>query len=75
MKPSSIILNQDTTITTVVNFLSVGNLNRQIRAKDLGNGEIRLYVRKDTFKQFFTDKLRLNSDVKRDYTKALNHIL
>jgi hypothetical protein len=75
MKPSSIILNQDTTIRTVVKFLSVGNSNRQIRAKDLGNGEIRLYVRKDTFKQFFTDKLRLNSDVKRDYTKARNHIL
>ena len=75
MKPSSIIITQDTSLNTVLNFLNVGNSDKQIRAKDLGNGAIKLYVRKDTFKQFFTDKLRLSSNVKRDYTKARNHIL
>lgn len=75
MKPSSIILTQNTSISAVVNFLNGRNSDGQIRAKDLGNGAIKLYVRKNTFKQFFTDKLRLSSDVKRDYTKARNHIL
>lgn len=75
MKTTSLTLTQDTSIEDVVYFLNFQNSESRIRAKDLGDGNIKLYVRKDTFKQFFTDKLRSSDDVQHDYNKARGRIL
>jgi hypothetical protein len=39
-----------------------------------GGGRIQLYVRKDSPKQFFTDKLKPDCLIKRDYLNARNKI-
>jgi hypothetical protein len=71
---TKLTLNPSTTLTQVGDYFK-NNQTREIRARDLGGGNIQLYVRKDSFKQFFTDKLRLDYSVKRDYRKATDHIL
>jgi hypothetical protein len=72
--PTKLTLNQNTSLTHVGDYFK-NNKTREIRARDLGGGNIQLYVRKDSFKQFFTDKLRLEYFVKQDYQAAKNQIL
>ncbi len=71
---TKLTLNQSTSLKEVGTYFKE-NTRREIRARDLGGGKIELYVRKDSFKQFFTDKLRLEYFVKRDYQAAKNQIL
>lgn len=75
MTSSKLILTQKTSVDEVNIFFKSDDLTKKVRARDLGNGQTELYVRKDSFKQFFTDKLRPDFLVKRDYLKAKNHIL
>lgn len=72
---NKLILTQKTSVSDVAEFFKNQDPIKQVRAKDLGDGRIKLYVRKDSLKQFFTDKLRPDFLVKRDYQKAKNHIL
>ena len=75
MPTNKLILTQQTSISAVVDFFKVQDPTKKVRARDLGDGRTELYVRKDSFKQFFTDKLRPDFLVKRDYLKAKDHIL
>lgn len=75
MPPNKLILTQQTSVSEVAQFFKVQNSKKQVRARDLGDGRIKLYVREDSFKQFFTDKLRFGFLVERDYLKAQNHVL
>lgn len=72
---NKLILTQTTSVSDVVEFFKNNEPTKQVRARDLGDGRIELYVRKDSFKQFFTDKLRPGFLVERDYLKAQNHVL
>ncbi len=74
MKPTPFILDQNKSITDVIQFLNFTNSKSRIRARDLQDGRIELYVRDNSFKQFFTDKLRLRSHVKQDYNAARNRV-
>lgn len=71
---TKLTLKQSTSLKEVGVYFKE-NATREIRARDMGGGKIELYVRKDSFKQFFTDKLRLDYFVKRDYQAAKNQIL
>lgn len=75
MPPNKLILTQQTSVSEVAQFFKDQNSTKQVRARDLGDGRIKLYVREDSFKQFFTDKLRFGFLVERDYLKAQNHVL
>ena len=75
MPLNKLILTQKTSVSDVVEFFKNNEPTKQVRARDLGDGRIELYVRKDSFKQFFTDKLRPGFLVERDYLKAQNHVL
>ncbi len=76
MKPATrLTINSDTSIDKVVNFLQHCEQGTRIRARNLNDGGIELYVRKDSFKQFFTDKLRLSCHVQQDYNAARSRIL
>lgn len=75
MPTNKLILTQQTSISDVTDFFKVQDPTKKVRARDLGDGRTELYVRKDSFKQFFTDKLRPDFLVKRDYLKAKDHIL
>ena len=74
MSKNKFVLNDTTTITQLNQFFAGLDDTTKVRARDLGEGKIELYVRKDTFKQFFTDKLRLGFLVERDYSKAVDRI-
>ena len=74
MSKNKFVLNDTTTITQLNQFFAGLDDATKVRARDLGEGKIELYVRKDTFKQFFTDKLRLGFLVERDYSKAVDRI-
>lgn len=74
-QPTRITITQDTSINQIVDFLNYGNSKSRIRARDLKEGGIELYVRKNSLKQFFTDKLRLRCHVEQDYNAARNLIL
>ncbi len=76
MNSNKLILTQKTSVSDVAKFFKTQDLTmKKFRARDLGDGRIEIYVRKDSFEQFFTDKLRLGVLVERDYQKAKNHIL
>jgi hypothetical protein len=76
MKPvTRLTIKCDTSIDKVVNFLQFSEQGTRIRARNLNDGGIELYVRKDSFKQFFTDKLRLSCHVQQDYNAARSRIL
>jgi hypothetical protein len=76
MMPSDkLTLNQNTSINDVNNYFENLDPGKQVRARKIGGGQIELYVRKDSFKQFFTDKLRLGFLVTRDYKEARELIL
>jgi hypothetical protein len=68
-------IKSDTSIDQVVNFLQFSEQGTRIRARNLNEGGIELYVRKDSFKQFFTDKLRFGCYVQQDYNAARSRIL
>jgi hypothetical protein len=70
-----LLIKSDTSIDKVVDFLNDTGQGKRIRARDLKDGGIELYVRKDSFKQFFTDKLRLSCHVQQDYNAARSLIL
>ena len=74
MTPDKLIINKESSINEVTNYFENLDSSKRVRARDLGDGRIELYVRKDSFKQFFTDKLRPDSLVKRDYQKARDYI-
>jgi hypothetical protein len=76
MKPvTRLTIKSDTSIDQVVNFLQFSEQGTRIRARNLNDGGIELYVRKDSFKQFFTDKLRFGCYVQQDYNAARSRIL
>jgi hypothetical protein len=76
MNPATrLTITSDTSIDKVVDFLNDTGHAQRIRARDHKDGRIELYVRKDSFKQFFTDKLRLSCHVQQDYNAARSLIL
>ena len=75
MSSDKLTLNQHTSINDVNKYFENFDANKQVRARKIGGGQIELYVRKDSFKQFFTDKLRPDFLVKRDYQEARKIIL
>ncbi len=75
MPSDKLTLNQHTSINDVNNYFENLDPDKQVRARKIGSGQIELYVRKDSFKQFFTDKLRLGFLVTRDYKEARIRIL
>ena len=72
---TKLILKKDTSINEVSSYFDKLDPGKKVRARSLGDGQIELYVRKNSFKQFFTDNLRPDFLVKRDYIAARNHIL
>ena len=75
MSSDKLTLNQNTSINDVNNYFEHLDPDKQVRARKTGSGEIELYVRKDSFKQFFTDKLRPGFLVACDYKEARTRIL
>jgi hypothetical protein len=74
MSISKLTLNENTTLEDVAKYFKDLGPDKQVRARKLGDGRIQLYVRKDSHKQFFTDKLKPDDLIKRDYLKAKNQI-
>jgi len=75
MSSNKLILDQNTSINEVADYFKGLDPSKHVRSRKRGDGQIELYVRKDSFKQFFTDKLRAGFLVKRDYKEAKNRIL
>ena len=75
MSIDKLILNKTTTLEEVTNYFKDLGPDKQVRARELGDGRIQLYVRKDSHKQFFTDKLKPDYLIKRDYSNAKKQIL
>ena len=75
MSSDKLALNQHTSINDVNSYFENLDPDKKVRARKIGGGQIELYVRKDSFKQFFTDKLRPDFLVKRDYQEARKLIL
>jgi hypothetical protein len=71
---TKLIFNEKTSINEVSSYFDKLDSGKKVRARSLGDGQIELYVRKNSFKQFFTDKLRPDFLVKRDYITAREHI-
>lgn len=74
MRTDKLILNANTKLEDVANYFKNLGPDKQVRARELGDGRIQLYVRKDSPKQFFTDKLKPDYLIKRDYLNARNQI-
>jgi hypothetical protein len=74
MSIDKLILNKTTTLEDVAKYFKDLSPDKQVRARELGDGRIQLYVRKDSHKQFFTDKLKPDFLVRRDYLSARNAI-
>ena len=74
MKTAPLVLNKDTSMSDVKDFFEGLSPEKRVRARKNDDGLIELYVRKNSFKQFFTDKLKLDFLVKRDYLEAKQHI-
>lgn len=74
MKTAPLVLNEDTLMSDVNKFFEGLSPDKRVRARKNDDGLIELYVRKNSFKQFFTDKLKLDFLVKRDYLEAKEHI-
>jgi hypothetical protein len=75
MSIDKLLLTQNTTLEQVTDYFKDLGPDKQVRARKIGGGQIELYVRKDSFKQFFTDKLRSGFLVARDYKEARTRIL
>lgn len=75
MSADKLLLTKSTTLEQVTQYFKDLGPDKQVRAKELGGGRIQLYVRKDLFKQFFTDKLKPDYLIKRDYLNAKKQIL
>lgn len=75
MSPNKLTLTNTTTLEQVTDYFKNLGPDKQVRARELGDGRIQLYVRKDTFKQFFTDKLKPDYLIKRDYANAKQQII
>ncbi len=54
---SKLILNKDTSLEDISRYFENIAPDKNVRARENKDGQIKLYVRKDSFKQFFTDKL------------------
>lgn len=74
MSADKLILTKSTTLEQVTQYFKDLGQDKQVRARDLGDGRIQLYVRKDSCKQFFTDKLKPDYLIKRDYLNAKKQI-
>ncbi len=74
MSADKLILTKSTTLEQVTQYFKDLGPDKQVRARDLGDGRIQLYVRKDSCKQFFTDKLKPDYLIKRDYQNAKKQI-
>ena len=74
MSADKLILTKSTTLEQVTQYFKDLGQDKQVRARELGDGRIQLYVRKDSRKQFFTDKLKPDYLIKRDYLNARNKI-
>lgn len=74
MRTDKLILNEKTKLEDVTNYFKNLGPDKHVRARELGDGRIQLYVRKDSPKQFFTDKLKPDYLIKRDYLNARNKI-
>ncbi len=75
MRTDKLTLNKDTTLEEVATYFKNLGPDKQVRARELEDGRIQLYVRKDSDKQFFIDKLKPDYLIKRDYLNARNKIL
>ncbi len=75
MSADKLTLTSSTTLEQVTNYFKDLGPDKQVRARELGDGRIQLYVRKDSHKQFFTDKLKPDYLIKRDYANAKKQIL
>jgi hypothetical protein len=75
MSADKLTLTTSTTLEQVTNYFRDLGPDKQVRARELGDGRIQLYVRKDSHKQFFTDKLKPDYLIKRDYANAKTQIL
>jgi len=74
MSTDKLILNKTTSLEDVTNYFKDLGPDKQVRTRKLGDGRIQLYVRKDSFKQFFTDKLKPDYLIQRDYANAKKQI-
>ena len=74
MSADKLILTKSTTLEQVTQYFKDLGQDKQVRARELGGGRIQLYVRKDSCKQFFTDKLKPDYLIKRDYLNAKKQI-
>lgn len=52
MRTDKLILNANTKLEDVANYFKNLGPDKQVRARELGDGRIQLYVRKDSPKQF-----------------------
>jgi len=75
MSTNKLTLTKTTTLEEVTNYFKNLGPDKQVRARELGDGRIQLYVRKDSHKQFFTDKLKPDYLIKRDYANAKKQII
>ena len=75
MSTDKLILNKTTSLEDVTKYFKDLGPDTQVRARELGDGSIQLYVRKDSHKQFFTDKHKPDYLIKRDYLNAKKQIL
>jgi hypothetical protein len=74
MSADKLLLTKSTTLEQVTHYFKDLGPDKQVRARELGGGRIQLYVRKDSSKQFFTDKLKPDYLIKGDYLNARNQI-
>lgn len=74
MSPNKLTLTKSTTLEDVTNYFKDLGPDKRVKARELGDGRIQLYVRKDSAKQFFTDKLKPDYLIKRDYANAKKQI-
>jgi hypothetical protein len=74
MRADKLTLNKNTKLEDVAHYFKNLGPDKQVRARELADGRIQLYVRNDSRKQFFTDKLKPDYLIKRDYLNARNQI-
>ena len=75
MRADKLTLNENTKLEEVAHYFKNLGPDKQVRARELADGRIQLYVRNDSRKQFFTDKLKPDYLIKRDYLNAKKQIL
>jgi hypothetical protein len=75
MSTNKLTLTKTTTLEQVTDYFKNLGPDKRVRARELGDGRIQLYVRKDSHKQFFTDKLKSDFLIKRDFANAKKQII